>query len=267
MSHLVREAGGGPHGRPAFCRSHKDPCGSTSCGSFCFRPTPTLVIIGLAIGFSFAGFAQDRGRLLAPTLVFKIPSQPLMNALQAYSAVANVDIIYETGIEEGRMSDAVEGEFTREAALKVLLGDNHLVIRYARADAISLLDPKAPAADQPPSTVIAPADMALETLHVPVPKQNTANREALAIYVGTIQADIQEALKKTPTTRGANFRVGLNLWVDASRAIRKAEIFRSTGSSDRDAAISAALEGLVFRQAAPPNTPQPVRVMVTVSAM
>lgn len=236
-------------------------------GSRSDRLAIVLTVTAFALGFGCAGFAQDRDRLPSPTLAFKIPRQPLMTALQAYSTAARVDILYETGVEQDRMSAAIEGEFTREAALKELLGTNDLVIRYARADAISLVDPKVQAADLPPSALLASADMALDILHVTAPGENPENRDALSTYVGAIQADIQQALKKAQATRGANYRVGLNLWIDPSRAIRKTEVFRSTGRGDRDVAISDALQGLIFRQAAPPNTPQPVRVMVTVTAM
>lgn len=225
------------------------------------------LIVMLGACFAFAGWAQEGGRLSSPTLQFHIPQQSLTTALQAYSAASGVAVIFESGVGHGRMSTKVEGEFTREAALKTLLSDSDLIIRYARADAVSLVDPSVPTADLPPAALLGSADMALDTLHVPRPGNNSAERNALADYVGAIQSDIQDALKKTPATRGGSYRVGLNLWVDSSRVIRKTEVFRSTGIPGRDVAISTALQGLVFRQAAPANTPQPVRVMIVISAM
>lgn len=217
-------------------------------------------------GLIFAALANDAETQVLPTLKFQIPEQSLVTALQAYSSTSGVAVLYESSVVSGQRSAVVDGEYTREAALKVLLGKTDLVARYARADAITLADPSAASPDHPPEFSLGPTDMALETLHV-ASATTVPDRNALADYIGIIQKDIQLALKKVTATRNGAYRVGLDLWVDPSRTVRRTEIFRSTGNPERDVAISAALQGLTFRQPAPARTPQPVRVMIDIRAM
>lgn len=227
----------------------------------------TLLPAGLlGAGLAVAVLAKEIPKPVAPTLVFDIPEQPLVTALQAYSAVSGVAVLYESGVEGSRRSAPLKGEYTREAALKALLAKSDLVVRYARADAITLDDPSAALADEPPADPLDAADMALDTLHVAGAAPSTPDRDALSDYIAVIQQDLQQALQKTNAARGG-YRVGLDLWVDPSRTIRRTEIFRSTGDRERDVSVSEALQGLVLRRAAPERTPQPVRVMIVVKSM
>ncbi|MDQ8728074.1 STN domain-containing protein [Bradyrhizobium sp. LHD-71] len=223
-----------------------------------------LALLAMAIGF--AAFANEDKTPLSPKLMFSIPAQPLVTALQAYSAVSGVHVLYESGVEIGLRSSAVQGEFTREAALNVLLGDNNLVPRYARADSVVLVNPLMASANDPPETLLGEADLALDTLHVNA-SRNGPDRNALTDYVGAIQQDVQQALRRAAKTGSGTYRVGVDLWVDQARTIRKAEIFRSTGDIGRDSAVSEVLQGLVIRQSAPARTPQPVRVMIVVRSL
>lgn len=225
-------------------------------------------IVFLAAGLAAVALADPDTQALSPTLAFDIPEQPLVTALQAYSAVSGVAVLYESGLEGSQHSVAVAGEFTREAALRALLGNTDLLLRYSRADAVTLSDPSIAAPDEPPGVLPAAADLALDTLHVAGASNRAPDRTALANYVIAIQRDIQDALRNSPAARGGGgYRVGVDLWVDASRAVERTQVFRSTGDPDRDIAIVSALQGLTFRQSPPDDTPQPVRVMIVVTAM
>jgi hypothetical protein len=225
------------------------------------------IVLGAALLASIFGLkvvADEVDRFGSATLNFNIPEQPLASALQAYTAISGVAVLYASGMETDRRSASVDGEYTREAALKTLLGNSGLVPRYARADAIALVDPSAPSVEDPPRSPLGKADMALDMLHVPGATNSAPDRVALADYIEAIQKDLQGALKKSGTTRDGNYRVGLDLWVDPARTIRRTEVFRSTGSPERDAAVANVLQGVVLRQPAPARTPQPVRVMIVV---
>jgi hypothetical protein len=174
--------------------------------------------------------------------------------------------MYESDSSIGRRSSAVKGEFTREEALRILLGDDDLIVRYARADSVVLLNPAQAHRDEPPEALRASADIALDTLHVGK-AQNEPDRGALADYISVIQQDVQQALRKRGRSTSGSYRVGVELWVDPSRTIRKTEVFQSTGDHDRDVAVAEALQGVIIRQAAPANTPQPVRVMIVVRSL
>lgn len=234
------------------------------CRKFLIRGLIAAAVLGMCL--RFAAMAHEEAANPAPKQTFHIPAQPLVTALQAYSAASGVHVLYESGAEIGQQSSAIDGEFTRESALKTLLGNSNLVIRYARADSVALVNPADASPDEPPEALLGMADISLDTLHVASPAKGP-DRNALADYIGVIQQDVQQALRKAGKTGSGSYRMGVDLWVDPSRTIRKTDVFRSTGDRERDVAISEVLRGLVIRQDAPARTQQPVRVMIVVRSL
>jgi Secretin and TonB N terminus short domain len=196
---------------------------------------------------------------------FNIPSQPLVAALQAYGADSGVQVLYESDVAAGRRSVSVEGNFSSEAALRILLSGTDLAVHYTRPDAITLTAPSAES-NMPPAHLLTNADLSLDTLRVRS-SADTADETYLHEYSGVVQSDIQSVLRKNDKTRSGHYQFGVKLWVDSSRIVRRTEFFRSTGDRDRDAAVVQALQGLVISRAAPANTPQPVHVMVVVKSL
>lgn len=206
--------------------------------------------------------ANDDPKQYVP-VKFQIPSQPLASALQTYSRVTGVQLLYESGAAGERLSMPVEGEYTRDAALRMLLTNTDLVIRYTRANSITLV-PASADPDAPPGAVFAgQADIALDTLLVRRPKPSS-DPSQLRAYTGVIQSDIQQALRKDAKTRSGTYSAGIKLWIDSPRTVRKTELFRSSGDHERDETIARVLDGMQVSQAPPANTPQPVMVMITV---
>jgi hypothetical protein len=198
---------------------------------------------------------EAQGRLL-----FRIPSQPLASALQAYSLTSGVQLLYESEVAEGRRSTAIDGEFTREAALARLLTGTDVTASYARSDAVTLALP-APAQDEPPADPLTGADLSLDTLRV---KGTVALGDRLTDYSRAIEVDIRNALRRDAKTRKGDYRVAVRLWIDPSRMVRRAELMQSSGDLERDTVISGLLQGLMLSQAAPANMPQPVRLVILV---
>jgi hypothetical protein len=208
--------------------------------------------------------ASDDPQYLAP-LRFDIPSQPLASALQAYSTATGVQLLYESSVANGRFSTGVEGDMTRDAALRILLSETDLSIHYTRVNSATLA-PLSAQSDNPPPAVFAKADLSLETLRVRRPVEGS-DPSQLRAYTGIIQSDIQQALRKDNKTRSGSYSAGVKLWIDGPRTVRKAELFRSSGDQERDDTISRLLDGLLISQAPPANTPQPVMVMINVRSM
>ncbi len=205
--------------------------------------------------------ASDDARQFVP-MKFNIPSQPLAAALQTYSKVTGVQLLYESGSGGTRPSTPVEGEFTRDSALRILLSETDLVIRYTRANSITLV-PASADPDAPPEAVFGEADLTLNTLLIRRQRPST-DPSQLRTYSGIIQSDIQQALRKDAKTRNGVYSAGIKLWIDNPRTVRKTELFRSSGDHDRDETIARVLDGLQVSQAPPANTPQPVMLMITV---
>jgi hypothetical protein len=206
--------------------------------------------------------ASDDAGHYAP-IQFRIPSQPLAAALQTYSKVTGVQLLYESGAAGNRFSVPVEGEYTRDAALRALLGNTDLVIRYTRSNSITLV-PASADPDAPPDAVFAgQADLTLDTLVVRR-QRPSSDPSLLRAYSGVIQSDIQHALRKEAKTRNGAYSAGIKLWIDNPRTVRKTELFRSSGDQERDETIARVLDGMQVSQAPPANAPQPVMVMITV---
>jgi hypothetical protein len=237
-----------------------------------WRTTRTLqltfagVLLASAVMSSLVAARADNDALsLFGELTFHIPSQPLPTALQLYSQVSGVQVLYETSSADGRLSRSVEGTFTRDAALRLLLSDTDLVVRYTRADAITLTPLSLQAAQEAPTGSTHSADLVLDTMHIRAVHADDLSR--LRSYSRVIENDITVALKGNPHTKVGNYRVGVRLWIDQYRIITRTELFRSPGDKERDAAISSVLGGLVISAACPANTPQPVALMISVNSV
>ena len=214
----------------------------------------------------YAADANDRPAFRPDEAVtFNIPSQPLAGALQAYGQATGIQVLYESNSAVGRTSVAVEGKFTADAALNLLLKGTELRVRYIRPDAITLAPPVAEVVRRvPPAIPLAASDLSLGTLRV---RGSGSNDARLQDYSQGVQMDIQNALRKNPRTRDGSYRAVLDLWIDPARTIERTELFRSTGDSERDAAVAATLRGVTISRPAPANTPQPVRVGIVVNSL
>jgi hypothetical protein len=213
----------------------------------------------------YAAEAEDRQVAKAGELIaFNIPRQPLAGALQAYGQATGIQVLYESNSAAGRTSAAVEGTFTADAALNLLLAETDLKVRYIRPDAITLALPSAEGVSYtPPAIPLGSSSLSLGTLRVRGTSDDTAG---LQDFSQRLQMDIQNALRKNPRTRDGSYRAVLDLWIDSARAIERTELFRSTGDRDRDAAVAAALRGVTVSRP-PANTPQPVRVVIVVRSL
>jgi hypothetical protein len=198
---------------------------------------------------------------------FDIPAEPLVDALQAYSVQSGVQVMFETASAAGYQSAPIQGEFVPEVALRALLANTDLQIRYSRPAAITLAPASAPNPDDPPTNLLpsAAADMSLDTLRVTGTAEPDGRR--FDQYIAAVQADLEKALKKIVATRRGDYRISVKLWVDPSRTVERAELQGSTGDRDRDGAIANVLRGLVLSHAAPANTPQPMLFMISISAL
>jgi hypothetical protein len=232
-----------------------------SVGAKISLPRFSLTAVAFVMGLCVAAFAAGDEKVLSPKVTFDIPAQSLVTALQAYSAASGVQVLYESSLATGQKSTELRGEFTREAALKKMVEGNDLVIQYSRANAITLVNPRAAALDKPPAHAGEDADTMLDPLYL-TEVEPGPDESAVAGYKDAIQQEVQAALRKASTTRAGSYRVGVNLWIDPSRTITQTEIFQSTGSPQRDTAISDVLEGMVVRRQAPAGLAQPVRIMI-----
>ncbi len=238
-----------------------------AAGRFIVR---TELLIAMAL-FTLVGltgtcaWTQDAPTSPPGALAFNIPSQSLASAIQAFSQASGIEVFYESSIAAGRTSSGIEGRYLPDAALQTLLGDAGFTVRFTRPNAVVLSDPSAQQ-DLPPTRALANFDLSLDTIRVTAAPERAGDAQ-LREFGDMVQSEVETVLRKNTKIRSGNYRIRVKLWIDPSRTIRHAELAQSTGDQDRDAAITGVLQGLVVSRVPPPNTPQPIRVIVAVRSL
>jgi len=228
--------------------------------------TYARAIAGLIVaGLIYAASAREDAPQNAEIRFFDIPAQPLASALQAYGQTTKAQVLYESRLAAGRRSAPLRGDFTPEEALTALLAGTEIKVRRIGSDAITLVL-ASDSGDLPPPHFFAPADLSLDPLRVQ-PTPDEEEQERIEAYSEIVRSDVAGALRRNARTRSGNYRVGVDLWVDEARKIRHTRLFRSTGDVERDAAVTATLQGLVISRDAPDNMPLPLHVVVVVTSL
>jgi hypothetical protein len=80
-------------------------------------------------------------------------------------------------------------------------------------------------------------------------------------YFGLLQAGVMKALCSRAETRPGNYHIALQYWIDVRGKIARLRLIGSSGTSERDAAIMDAVQGLTLP---PPggDMPQPVTMAI-----
>lgn len=198
-------------------------------------------------------------------ITFSIPSEPLAMAIQAFSQTSGVEVFYESSITAGRRSASVEGRYSAQAALAQLLGGAGFSVRFTRANAVVLSVPSAKD-DLPASRAAAHFDLSLDPIRVTAATERPDDAR-LREFSEAVQGEVEAMLRKDTKIRSGNYRIRVKLWIDPSRTVRRAELAQSTGDQTRDSAIETSLQGFVLSRVPPPNTPQPMRVVVSVRTL
>ena len=223
-----------------------------------------FVVLALAIeGLMAPAIAQSTA--VGPETTFNIPSEPLAIAIQAFSQASGVEVLYESSITAGRHSAAVEGRYSAQAALMQLLGGAGFSVRFTRANAVVLSVPSAKD-DLPATRAVTHFDLSLDTIRVAAGTERPDDTR-LREFSETVQSEVEAMLRKDAKIRSGNYRIRVRLWIDPSRTVRHAELAQSTGDQARDVAIETSLQGFVISRVPPPNTPQPMRVIVSVRSL
>jgi secretin/TonB-like protein len=203
-----------------------------------------VVIFGTAVAFiSGSVRAADR------RFVFDLPAQQLASALETFSAVTGVVVLYDGNLAVGRTSVEVKGELSSDAALQRLLKGSGLAARYTADEAIVIVpDAPQPAVARSP-TAIARAALA-----------NRGGDEQS--YFSLLQAGIGRALCSTERTRPGDYRVAMKFWIGPVGEVMHPVLLGSTNDADRDAAILDAVAAASIGEPPPAGLAQPFTFVV-----
>jgi TonB family protein len=180
-----------------------------------------LVVAGTII--TAAGQPESRAAALAERPIdFDIPAQPLATALEAFSTVSGYQILMGDAGSGAGYSRAVKGAFPPKEALIEVISGTGLEVRFTSAKAAILIGH-------------------VSSRNVSTPAVPGADQEQLEAQ---LQNDVMRALCRNRATRPGDYRTALDLWVNPSGHVERAELLSSTGDPDRDKRIVAALEAL-----------------------
>jgi hypothetical protein len=198
-----------------------------------------LVVLLFAYGSVLAHAQQKDGPVPGrQEIAFDIPSQPLAAALSSYGAVTGMQVLYETSLAADKKSAAIEGKFTPEAALRMLLIGTGLVGRRTDVDAI---------------TIFAESREHRGNTSAVVPDEQ---------FLGALQASILNTLCQNAETQPGTYRMALQLWITPTGVLQRAELLSSTGNTQRDKALAEQLRGLPIVAKPPPGMTQPVTLAI-----
>jgi hypothetical protein len=200
------------------------------------------------------------------SVAFSIPAQGLASALEIFSRVSNIHVLYDSRLAAGQRSTAVQGELPVDIALQTLLQGTGLLVRYTRGHDVILM----PVGGETALSAMGAtpeAMLSLQTLHVEPPPEvsaSPADRVSYRLYGGLMQARIREALENSRAASHGNFDISLSVWISPAGLLQRYVPLRSTGSAERDSFIGRALRGLSFGQAPPADLLQPFTVGIQV---
>lgn len=192
-----------------------------------------------------AALAAGSGRLET----FDLPSQPLVNALEAFSAKTGMFAAYDARLVGGRVSSPVKGEFTPVAALGALLAATGLEADYTADNAFVIVQPSASRQVRGDGRQIGQAGLS---------SLNSSERR----YSALLQQSVQDALCADARTRQADYRAAIRFRIDARGMLHAVRLLGTTGDPGRDAAIVAATGRTAMAEPPPAGMQQPFAIVV-----
>jgi hypothetical protein len=176
-------------------------------------------------------------------LNFNIPSQPLADALYAYTAVTGVEALAAGALLANQRSTEVRGTLTADEALQTLLAGTGLTPRFVDSGSFTLTPRQTP--PTAPAAVEAPSD---------VPRY--------AYYSAMVQSAVKRALCRQADTRPGDYRTAIQLWIAPSGVVARSVLVGTTGDVARDKALSDLFAMLPIGAPPPAGLPQPATLLI-----
>jgi hypothetical protein len=209
------------------------------------------LLLQAAPGHAAAVDDQRRPQLANParaTIHFDIPSQPLENALIVYADLSEVEVFIDHALAAGQYSNALQGEYSAESALRALLAGTGLQIRRAAERAYTVVAP----AMQEPAVGWAPA---WESDH---------ERGA---FFAALQASIINALCMRSGLIPGQHRIALAIWIDPAGQVTDGRILTSQIPEEISVGIVRGIRNVAVGQPLPPGLKQPVTLVILAKSL
>ncbi len=199
-----------------------------------------ISVLGLILIIALPVSAAETGRQPPrEAAVFNIPPQPLAHALEAYARISSREILYDSTLADGRRSSLVDGVYTAESALQILLAGTGLVADFKDKD-FFVVGP-------------GPSDASVGA---------AAGRRSAEYtsYYGRLQASLKAAFCASRVLPD-DHRVAARLWIGQHGGVLQAKTL-TPGDSEVDRQVEAILRGLRLDSVPPAGFAQPVTIAI-----
>jgi hypothetical protein len=183
-------------------------------------------------GLSSATQSDQASR--SPVFSFDIGAQSVASALELYSAVSGVQVVYDGALVLGRMSRPIRGVMSSDQALDHLLDGTGLGAVYG-APGLSTLVPKA--------RQRSGMELSLDN-YMP--------------YLGIVQGAVEDAFCRQAAIAPGAYRARLRFRIGSGGRVVSPELLDFEGDAAREPAMLTALRDIAFDRAPPADMPQPV---------
>lgn len=187
--------------------------------------------------------ASSHGVKRDERLNFNIPSQPLTDALYAYTSITGVEALAPGELLANRRSAQIRGTFAADEALQALLAGTGLVARSVDTGSFTLAPIQTTPTGAP--AIEAPSD---------VPRY--------ARYSTMVQDAVKRTLCRQSETRPGYYRTAVQLWIAPSGAVARSILVGTTGDVHRDNALSDLFRTLSIGAPPPADLPQPTTLLI-----
>ncbi|RZS78857.1 STN domain-containing protein [Pigmentiphaga kullae] len=206
-----------------------------------------MMLLAWILGPFCCGFVNPAAA--APTAgrdasTFVIDSQPLHDALQAYSRASGRSVLYDAGQVAHLRSTAIDGSLDPDAALTALLQGTGMQARFASTGAFVIVP-----VEPPTSTEARGRDGA--ALH--------------AAFYGRVQRVATSILCADAGLSIGRYRLAISAYVSGSGELRRVKA-AAQGHAELEPRIEASLEGARLEIEPPPALDQPIVLLVTQQA-
>lgn len=208
---------------------------------------PLIAIVLLLTPLVKHGSAQEGGVSLKRQ--FNLPELELDAALDAYAHISGVEVFYESSTTAKRRSKPVNGLYTPEEALRLLLQGSNLQALYTTRTALTIV-PIARQFQRSTTQKELPAALNPSVLH----KYNT--------YLAGLQADVLDGLCRDSLARPGRYAMTIRFWIDPVGKIERTAILEASGQGNIDAAVLQTLGKLTLSEPPPLDLPQPISMRI-----
>lgn len=216
----------------------------TACGNASPVLLLALGLTGFSLGFGEIRAGEVNGQAVPGAIEFSIAPQPLGAALEVYARVSRRHVLYNGKLAEGHRSSLVDGIYTPEVALQVLLAGTGLWADFKDADffVVGLAPIEAPGRD--------------------VARQSVEHRR----YYGLLQARMKTAFCGMHVLPDDS-RVAARLWVGQTGEVLQVKTLDVTGGHEVEQRVDRTLRGLRLGAPPPAGFAQPITIVVLPSAL